>query len=158
MPKIVGYKNSKGIRIGQRSKAHMKLKTVVKLYLIDSSLKYWSHRRHPTLYYFMASDLITSLDLMDLTELLSSYIWLRDLFIWSWFVVLLLSKKINPSAVFHLTFFMKAWKMKPVALFFFLIFLWLFHIQISNEGFSAQPTEASLHWGYKTSLILSSKT
>lgn len=47
--------------------------------------------------------------------------------------------------------------MKPVA-FFFLIFLWLFHFQISKEGFSTQPTEASFHWGYKTSLILCSKT
>lgn len=104
----------------------------------------------------MASDLIASLDLMNLIELLSSYIWLRDLFIWSWFVVLQLSKKINPSAVFHLTFYESL--QDEACSNFFLIFIWLFHFQISNEAFSAQPTEASLNWCYKTSLILSSNT
>lgn len=124
---------------------------------MDSSLKYWNHMIYPI---FILFDIRPNhFSWLDKSYRITVKLYLAERSVYMNMIRSFAAKQKDKSICSlssHL--FMKACKMKPVAFIIFLIFLWLIHFQVSKEGFSTQPTEASFHWGYKTSLILCSKT
>lgn len=129
---------------------------IKKLYLMNSGLKYWNHMRYPTFTLFHG---ITHnhFPWLDESYRITVKLYLAERSVYVKLIHSFASKwKDKSICCLSCHLFMKARKIKPVVFFFFFkIFLQLFHFQLSNEGSSVQHTEASLHWGYEASLILS---